>query len=419
MSTTSFQYLPETLVYLDQACQSMRPKQVIETELKYYTNVNSCGGRGNHEMVTKVDQVIYSTRKLILDFIGKNNDQYTVVFCPNTTTGINMLLSNLDWSEYREVVTTNKEHNSVYLPSISFARKYSKKLKVLIQQDEGFDSASLADIKEAVCLLGVTSNLDGQNLPELEMTVQTLKSENNLVLLDATQSLAHQKIDLFDLDFDCLFASGHKLYAPSIGFMVIKKNLLRNLDQSWVGGGTVQKVRPTKYELINIETDLASRFEFGLQDYAAIFGLNEAIDWLMNYKIKKEYPKINYDHSSQISLHEKFLSVGPSKEAIYYIEAMSEYLFKGLKELSTNKKIKLINKKPSCILSFIPIGVDSNNVTKNLSKQNIIARSGFMCCHNYVRETLKSSGLVRFSLGLHNTPSDIITVLKILEKTFG
>ena len=419
MPTKSFEYLAEDLIYLDQACQSMRPNQVIQAEIKYYTTANSCGGRGNHEMSAKVDQVIYSTRKLILDFIGKNKEEYTVVFCPNTTTGINMVLSNLNWSEYSQVMTTNKEHNSVYLPSISFAKKYNKKVKILIPEEENFDPTSLADVKDTLCLFGVTSNLDGQNLPELEMIVQTLKAENNLILLDATQSLAHQRIDLFDLDFDCLFASGHKLYAPSIGFMVVKKSFLKNLDQTWVGGGTVQKVGISDYELINIETELASRFEFGLQDYGAIFGLNEAIDWLTTYKIKQEYPKINYDSSSTISIQDKFLTTGPSKEAIYYIEALSEFMFKKMLELAKKNKIILINKKASSIISFLPIGVDADSLAKKLSEQNIICRSGFMCCHNYVRESLKLSGLVRFSLGLHNTPTDIIKVLKILEGIFG
>lgn len=419
MPTKSFEYIKKNLIYLDQACQSMRPKSVIETELKYYTNFNSCGGRGSNEMVEKVDQVIYSTRKLILDFVGKDKENYTVVFCPNTTMGINMLLSNLNWYNYSQIVTTNKEHNSVYLPCLSFAKKFSKKLKVLIHQEEGFDTYSLTDIQNSVCLFATTSNLDGQDLPELEMFVKTLKTENNLVLLDATQSLAHKKIDFFDLDFDCLFGSGHKLYGPSIGFMVIKKELLRNLDQFWVGGGTVQKVLLDSYELVNLDTEIASRFEFGLQDYSAIFGLNEAIDWLMNYKVKKEFPKINYSSKKEISVQDKFLSTGPSKEAIYYIEALSEFLFKKLKELENEKKIQLVNKKASSIISFNPIGVDAVSLAKKLSQERIICRSGYMCCHNYIRETLKLPGLIRLSLGLHNTPDEILKLIKVLKGIFS
>ena len=417
MPTKSFKYLDKNLIYLDQACQTLRPKKVIETELKYYTHLNSCGGRGNHQMVRQVNEVMHETRKQILHFIGKSSNKYTVVFCPNTTIGINILLTNLNWQNYKQIVTTDKEHNSVYLPAISFAKKFNKQLRILLRsQQKSLDPIALSKISNSVCLFNTTSNIDGESLNELDISIKTLKNEGNLVLLDATQSLAHNKIDFFDLDFDCLFASGHKIYAPSIGFMVIKKSLIKDLDQFWVGGGTVQKVENQNYELIEVESDLGTRLEFGLQDYAAIFGLSEALEWLSEYKIKEEYPKIDYDSSLVKSVGNKLLGIGPAEESIFYIEALADLLFDNLQNMQKKNKIKLLNKKASSIISFVAIGLDSYSLTARLSEQNIICRSGFMCCHSYIKDVLKMPAVTRVSIGLHNTPEDIITFLKTLNK---
>ena len=44
-----FGYLGEGEVYLDAACQSLRPRPVVEAMEQYYYNHNSCGERVNYE----------------------------------------------------------------------------------------------------------------------------------------------------------------------------------------------------------------------------------------------------------------------------------------------------------------------------------------------------------------------------------
>ncbi len=414
MPTKSFEYLDKEVVYLDHACQSLRPSSVIEAELKYYTNYNSCAGRGNNYFVEEVDKVIQSCRKEILRFVGKNSEQYSVVFCPNTTYGINLILTNLNWGSYSQILTTSKEHNSVFLPAISYAKKFQKKLNILKRQNNELDIFSLTNFNNTVAIFNTTSNIDGSGLKNLDIVINSLKKNNNLVLLDATQTLAHHQLNLIDVDFDCIFASGHKLYAPSIGFMIIKKSLIKNLDQFWVGGGTVQRVAPDSYELINYEGDIGSRLEFGLQDYAAIYGLEQALKWLRNYRIKNEYPKLDYDSNLARSLSERIMGFGPSTEAIYYIDNLSEVLFENMEMLVNAGKLKLLNKESSSIISFIPVNIDSYSLNSKLSDFGIMCRSGYMCAHNYIREELRLPPIIRASLGLHNTPRDIMLFLNRL-----
>jgi selenocysteine lyase/cysteine desulfurase len=412
MPTTSFNYLQENLGYFDHACQSLRPEKVLQAEFKYYTTSNACAGRGNHPLTEYVDKKIEETREKILEFVGKNKNSYTVVFCPNTTYGINLILSNLNWSKFDSVATTQKEHNSVLLPSISYSKKFDKKLTFLEQnEDFSFDPNQLLSLKHSVCLFNTTSNIDGHKIKDIEVIVKTLKIENNIVLLDATQSLAHSNIDWTNIDFDCLFCSGHKMYAPSIGFMVIKKKLIKSLDQYWVGGGTIQEASTQDYKLIEYDSEIQSRLEFGLQDYAAIFGLNQAIDWLKNYNISYEYPKLTYQpKESGIFLDTK------NDQRQIYINNLANFLFKHLKTIEKAGRIKIINKTASSIVSFYSYKVDSYGITRALSAKGLVARSGFMCAHSYIKEGLEAPALVRISLGLHNTPKELIKLLETIAE---
>jgi len=414
MSTKSFEYLEENC-YFDTACQSLRPKSVIEAELSYYTSSNSCAGRGNYPWAKKVDAKIDQVRRQILDFVGKGDD-YSVVFGQNTTMNINLILHNLNPENISQVVTSEKEHNSVLLPAMSFARRFGKKLNIIERDELETPNLNQMGRKGGLLMLQTTSNLDGSSIVNLPEVVNFAKKMGNLVMLDGTQSLAHHNLNFCDSDFDVLFGSAHKMYGPSLGFMVIKKDLILNLEQTWVGGGSVQSASFEGWELIKIKEELHSRLELGLQDYAAIFGFGESLNWLNNYKVKNEYDKVSYQAPIVDKISKSLIHHGSNGEAIDYINSLSELLFYNLGKMQNNGIIKLLNQKPSPTVSFVAKNISSYELTQKLGLKNIMCRSGFMCSHPYIRENLQSGPLVRVSLGLNNTPKDIAKLLINLEE---
>lgn len=420
MFATSFDYLPSEIAYFDSACQSLRPSVVIEAENKYYKESNACGGRANYPWGIQVDEIVAQTRRLLLEYVGKKSSDYCVVFTPNTTYGINLILHNLNHTRYAGIVTTSKDHNSALLPAISYSKTYSKELTILDRDGEGeLDIDHLKVLSPRVFLTQVTSNIDGTSLQNLASKVNTLKSNQHLVLLDATQTLAHHRMNWRGIDFDCLFGSSHKIYGPSLGFMIIKKELILDLDQVWVGGGTVQKVEGTEYELIDGNNELYSRLEMGLLDYAAIFGLNQSVTWLKNYQISSEHPDINYPNQPLAQKTSDLSQDGPSLQVQYYIDSLGELVYQHLIGLQEKGLIQLINQAPSSILSFLPLNQSSYEVTRRLGEDNIMCRSGFMCCHKYIKEKLGTGALVRISLGLNNTTKDAAKLLIGLEKALS
>jgi len=61
-----FDYLAETQIYLDSACQTLRPQQTINAMDRYYHEYNACGERVKHEWGRKVDEEIQDTRERLL-----------------------------------------------------------------------------------------------------------------------------------------------------------------------------------------------------------------------------------------------------------------------------------------------------------------------------------------------------------------
>ena len=68
-SNSDFAYLPDSAVYLDSACQSLRPQPVIDAVNEYYQKFNSCGERVKYQWGLTVDERVSQTRLDILKFL--------------------------------------------------------------------------------------------------------------------------------------------------------------------------------------------------------------------------------------------------------------------------------------------------------------------------------------------------------------
>ena len=66
---TDFDYLGEKQVYLDAACQSLRPRLVVEALERYFYEHNSCGERVKYPWGEKTDELVNGARKKVLKFL--------------------------------------------------------------------------------------------------------------------------------------------------------------------------------------------------------------------------------------------------------------------------------------------------------------------------------------------------------------
>ncbi|MBW3005085.1 aminotransferase class V-fold PLP-dependent enzyme, partial [Candidatus Woesearchaeota archaeon] len=83
------------IIYFDNACQSLRPKQVIEKINEYYTDFPACGERSMHKLGKKVDEAVDKARKSLQAFFNAKRTE-EIIFTKNATEAINIVAHSLD-----------------------------------------------------------------------------------------------------------------------------------------------------------------------------------------------------------------------------------------------------------------------------------------------------------------------------------
>lgn len=381
-----FEYLPKDTLYFDSACQTLRPQQVIDSQQKYFQEFNACGGRVKYAWGQKVDQITSEARQKLLKMVKKSDKEYTVVFTLNTTYGINMVLHQLPEARFKQIITSEIEHNSVFLSTITWAKKNSKKRLVLERNETGELLYTKADLAQSIMLLNATSNIDGRELNNIKELANDAHLANGIVLIDAAQSFAHSIGLLQSADWDACFGSVHKMYGPSMGFIIIKKSLVKELDYFLLGGGTVTDVQKESFTLIADENEAFAPLEIGLQNWSGIVGLNAALDWLDTFKPEGKKP-----HDLERDL--------------------AGTLFNELKNI---EHVTMLNTAPSAVVSLYSDKIDAHRLAIFLGEQNIMCRSGYFCCHYYLQHVKKYPPLLRVSLGLNNIEEQIRKLVEIL-----
>ncbi|MFA5778153.1 MAG: cysteine desulfurase [Candidatus Paceibacterota bacterium] len=376
-------------IYLDSACMSLKPNQVVEAMNDYYLNYSACAGRSSHKLGDKVTKKVKEARGLVAKFINAKEDE--IIFTRNTTEGINLLANSLNLQKGDIVLISDKEHNSNLVPWLFFRDKIGIIVKIIPSNEDGsFNLDNFSQLITDAKLVSIvhTSNLDGVTNPAKEI-VEIAHKNGVLVCLDSAQSIPHRKIDVQDLDADFLVFSGHKMLGPTgTGVFYGKTKLLEKLKPFLVGGDTVLSSTYDSYEMLPVP----EKFEAGLQDYAGIIGLGEAVKYLSQFDFK------------DIAEHELKLNT---------------YITEELKKIP---QIKIIGPadpvQRSGIVNFYIDSTDMHKFAIMLDEMaNISIRSGQHCVHSWFNNK-KIYNSARISLYLYNTMEEAEIFITNLNKIF-
>ena len=380
-----FDYLSEKDVYLDSACQSLRPRPVIEALNNYYTQHNSCGERVKYAWGRKTDELVEDTRSAVLKYLKLKERDYFVSFTLNTTYGINLLLDQID-PTFDKVMTSDIEHNSPFLSTMTFAERHNIEREVMTRNADGSINLDNYDFSNALVVVNCASNIDGRKLLNINELIKKVHQQNGVIIIDAAQALAHSPEILYKTDADAICTSAHKMYGPSLGVMIVKRKLLNDIRTTFIGGGMVDDVDLDDYRLSAESPNHAyTKFESGLQAWGEIVAFGAAIDWLN----------------------------GISKEDKKNFQECYTRLYEYLRD---NPKIHLLNREANPTMSFYIDGMDSHLAGGALSSQGIMARTGYFCVHYYLDHKMHYPPLIRFSLGYYIRPSDIDKTIAALER---
>ena len=384
------------IIYLDHAATTQKPKQVLEKIDKYYRNFNANVHRGAHQLSAKATEEFENARSLISKYVNANSAK-EIIFTRNATEAIN--LAARSWGEFAlnendEILLSIMEHHSNIVPWQMVAAKNKCKLKFIgIDQNGELDindfKSKLTAKTKLVSLVHISNTLGCCN-PIKEIT-QLAKQKGSLVLLDACQSLAHQKLDVHDLDIDFLAGSGHKLCGPTgIGFLWSREEILEQIPPFFGGGEMIQDV----FEEKSTWAGLPHKFEAGTPAIAEAIGLAEAINYINS---------IGLDH-----IHE-------------YENHITKYLFKKLNQI---KDLEIIGPPPeidpkrASLATFYIKRIHSNDIAEILDSKGICIRSGHHCCQPLHRH-IGINSTARVSMNFTTSQEDIITFIEKLKETIS
>ncbi|MGB9800183.1 MAG: aminotransferase class V-fold PLP-dependent enzyme [Thermanaerothrix sp.] len=380
----------KAVIYFDNACQTLRPRQVIETINRYYYDFPACSGRSMHRMAAEVTREVDQAREKVAKFLNAGRKE-EIIFTRNTTEGVNLLASALNWRPGDVILVTDKEHNSNLIPWQMVAKRWGAILRVVrTREDNTFDwdnfEHAFKDGAVKLVAMGYTSNLDGVTLPATDI-IKYAHRQGALVFLDAAQTVPHQRVNVRALDVDFLAFSGHKMLGPSgTGVLYGKYRLLEQLEPFLVGGDTVSHSTFDSCQFL----PPPEKFEAGLQDYAGIMGLAAAVQYLS---------QIGFD---SIEKQERLLN---------------EYLTKALSEIPGLKIIGPADPRlRGGIVSFYIEGIDHHRIALMLDQMaNIAVRSGQHCVHSWFNSR-GVSGSVRASVYFYNTLEEAQQFVEALIK---
>ncbi len=399
----SRQVYGKPLVYFDNAATTQKPLCVIERERDYYLHENCNIHRGVHYLSQMATEAYENARKTVAQFINARHAE-EIVFTRGTTESLNLLATSLGQlliNQGDKVVVSAMEHHSnmvpwqqmlLRTPVISTEAKRSGEISsnnlLVIRMDKNgvLDLNHYEELlKQKPKIVSIThiSNTLGTVNPVREMIAMAHRYDIP-VIVDGAQSMAHQVIDVQDLDCDFYVFSGHKMYAPmGIGGLYGKMEWLEKMPPYQFGGEMVDKV---SFEQTTFNK-VPFKFEAGTPNVGAALGLETAV---------------------------RFIQSIDRQEVEAYEDELLRY---ATERLSGIEGMRFIGQAPkrNGLISFVIDGIHPYDLGTIIDKMGVAVRTGHHCAEP-VMTFFGIPGTVRASFAMYNTKEEIDIFVKAVDK---
>jgi cysteine desulfurase/selenocysteine lyase len=272
----------KTLVYLDSAATTQRPKAVIDALVEFYSHDNANPGGALHSLARRAYERYEEARGAVAAFIHAR-EANEIVWVRGTTEGINLVASSWGEDELRsgdEILLTLAEHASNLLPWRLLAARRGALIRYVEVDDAG--RLDLEDLdrklspRTRLLAFSHVSNVTGYINPAREICASAHRA-GALVMIDAAQSVPHVRVDVQSLGCDFLAFSSHKMLGPmGIGVLWARRELLQRMRPYQAGSNMAHEI-DTGGEVLE---EGARKFGAGTPNVSGPIGLVAAMQYM-------------------------------------------------------------------------------------------------------------------------------------------
>jgi cysteine desulfurase family protein (TIGR01976 family) len=391
----------DNFIFFDNGAGAQIPQVALDAVHHHlvFRNVQR-GGRYRHSK--EVDAAIQQARQSVATFLNAREPS-EVAFGMNATSFIRLV--SLAIAEIlgtrKEIIVSDLDHEANIATWLALQSK-GVEIRWWKMHEDGTlhveDLEPLLSSRTRLVACAVASNALG-TIVDVKEVARMAHAAGAEVFLDAVHYAPHGPIDVEDWDCDYLVCSGYKIFAPHMGFLWGKRELLQAL--------------PTFREDF-IPDEVPTKIEVGTFVYENVAGMDAALGYL------EELGRTLLNNSPTASPRDRLVAAMSAIRA--YEATLSSKTLRSLAELDAVmvygiKDESQLNRRVPTIC-FTLKGMSSAQVATRCAENGIGVRDGNMYSPRLLRRMgiPPETGAVRASLVHYNTVEEIDRFVDVLRQ---
>jgi cysteine desulfurase family protein (TIGR01976 family) len=397
---------PPGFIFFDNAAGAQVPQIVLDAVNHHLLECNVQRG-GRYAKSREVDAMVSRARQSVADLVNAR-DASEIAFGMNATSFIRLvsLAIGQTLGERNEIVVTDMDHEANVATWLALQRNGAQIRWWKIREDGNLHVDDLVPLVSSTTRLvacTLASNAIG-SVVDVAAAARVAHAAGAEIFLDAVHYGPHGLIDVQAFDCDYLVCSGYKIFAPHMGFLWGRRELLQRL--------------PTFREDF-IPDEPPGKIEAGTFTYENMAGMDAAVRYLETLRSLAGNDEPEKSESRHAALRGAFTAIRA------YEESLSLEMFRVLNDCGAivygmADKERIRERVPT--LCFNLPNRSPAKITEDLAKQNIGVRDGHMYSPRLMKRMglAKESGAVRASLVHYNTVEEVrIFGVALAEMTGG
>jgi cysteine desulfurase family protein (TIGR01976 family) len=377
--------------FFDNAAGAQVPQIVLDAVNHHLVECNVQRG-GRYPKSVAVDATIPRARRSVADLVNAY-DAREIAFGMNATSFIRLVSLAIGQTLDRrnEIVVTDLDHEANIATWMALERNGAK-VHCWKMRDDGNlhvdDLVPLVSSRTRLVACTLTSNALG-SIVDVGAAAEVAHSAGAEIFLDSVHYGPHGLIDVQAFDCDYLVCSGYKIFAPHMGFLWGRCELLQAL--------------PTFREDF-IPDEPPGKIEAGTFIYENVAGMDAAVRYLEG--LGRMYGNGEATQTRRAPLERAFAAIRSYEESLS-LEMLRVLNDCGAIVYGVSDPKRLPERVPT--FSFNLPNLSPERVTEELAKRNVGVRDGHMYSPRLMKRLglTQESGAVRASLVHYNTVEEV------------